>query len=143
MDILGGIFEAVEDGVATRGVTASVFVGAAILNVLGTFRGNAGWGTEGFRAGKSVGETTGFAAGVSVEEDGFGEGFGTIEMLSIPGIDFFSVGLMEGMVVEGPVGIFLAVVKGDLIVATLGVGVVKSMDFPADLLLSSAGKSSD
>lgn len=138
-EILGRRLETVEEGVITRGVTTSDFDGAAILKVLGVFRGNAGWETEGFKAGKSVGETTGLTVGVSEE----GEGFGAIEMFNIPGIDFFSIGLVEETVAEGPVGIFLTVVTGDLIAATLGAGVDESMDFPAALLLSSAGKSSD
>ena len=139
--MLSGKLDIVEEGVTTRGVETSGLAGAAILNVLGTLRVEIGWGTEGFSAGKSVGETTALEDGTSEEEDTLEAGFDPTEMFNIPGIDFLSFTFVDETLVEGPVGIFLAVVVGDLIKEAIGVDI--SIGLPLLLLLSSAGKSSD
>src|SRR5687768_1431081 len=122
--MFSGTLEVVEEGVAARGVvTTSALVGAAILKVLGVLRWTVDWGTEGFKAGKSEGETIGFAGGTSDEEDTReAVVFGAIEIFRIPGIDFLSVVLADETVPDGPVGIFLAVIVGDLTELAPGVG---------------------
>lgn len=141
VEMLGKKIEVVEDGVTRGVVIASGLAGAAILNVLGLLRGNVGWGTEGFKAGKSAGVTTGLIGGVSEEEDTLVVGFWPTETFKIPGI-FFSLNLApDETELEGPVGIFLVASVGDLTKVAPGVG--GSTALPFALLVSSAGKSSD